>query len=484
MNLLGSYKPHVLVYDPDDVLQRPNMQKAILANGFKMQTCANVHMLQTLWATHTTAEKLLVTTQKDFDLPNTLVPFFDKKRLNYAYAFPNLTPSVLRTLSDDILEILDESATRLTQKQTVEQTTLFVEKAKTTLLFQQKERKRHTFEVQLEQIRQFVKQQNTNVREWLAFMPTVAQAKIFVLENADNALKQTWKTLEKELNDTFQILLKTYPSASLSRMSYLKQPFSVSQILPYIETQKHAKTALLVLDGLSLWQWQLLANKLSENSIECQEKATFAWIPTITAWSRQSIFRGAPPQYDTDSSIENAIFKAFWQSKGLFSSDVEYNKTSLRSNFDTTEYEQKKALGIVVNDIDEQLHGVTMGEQQLYHFSKQWLQEGCFVEFITHLKQEGFKIYLTSDHGSIEAEGIGSLRNKEKVFSLSRSKRHIRFENAIAQAEFVKNHPAIHFGQKDLSLYLTQNEAFAYETLVVTHGGSHFWEVIVPFIEI
>jgi hypothetical protein len=43
----------------------------------------------------------------------------------------------------------------------------------------------------------------------------------------------------------------------------------------------------------------------------------------------------------------------------------------------------------------------------------------------------------------------------------------------------------IEVGNKGLSLYLKKQEAFTTEnSQVITHGGSHLWEVIVPFISI
>ena len=43
----------------------------------------------------------------------------------------------------------------------------------------------------------------------------------------------------------------------------------------------------------------------------------------------------------------------------------------------------------------------------------------------------------------------------------------------------------IEVGKKGLSLYLKKQEAFTNEnSQVITHGGSHIWEVIVPFISI
>jgi hypothetical protein len=51
--------------------------------------------------------------------------------------------------------------------------------------------------------------------------------------------------------------------------------------------------------------------------------------------------------------------------------------------------------------------------------------------------------------------------------------------------EFIQQNEEISVGKKSLSIYLKNKEAFTSgNSLVITHGGSHFWEVIVPLISI
>jgi len=94
-------------------------------------------------------------------------------------------------------------------------------------------------------------------------------------------------------------------------------------------------------------------------------------------------------------------------------------------------------------------------------------------------------VYITADHGNIEAKGLKNLSMKEKVGALSRGKRHLYFTNEILLQDFLDQNPDLILGRKNLSVYLKHQEAFTTEnTNVITHGGSHFWEVIVPFISI
>ena len=107
------------------------------------------------------------------------------------------------------------------------------------------------------------------------------------------------------------------------------------------------------------------------------------------------------------------------------------------------------------------------------------------INTIASLRSHGFKVYITTDHGNLEATGIKNLKLKDKVGSLSRSKRYIHFSNETMLANFREQNPLLTIGIKGNSVYLRQEEAFTDEnSKIITHGGSHLWEVLIPFIEI
>ena len=67
----------------------------------------------------------------------------------------------------------------------------------------------------------------------------------------------------------------------------------------YIEDTDSSRAALIVVDGLALDQWVTIRQLLQKQNVNLvmRESATFAWIPTLTSVSRQSIFSGKPPLY-------------------------------------------------------------------------------------------------------------------------------------------------------------------------------------------
>lgn len=70
---------------------------------------------------------------------------------------------------------------------------------------------------------------------------------------------------------------------------------------------------------------------------------------------------------------------------------------------------QMQVIGLVVDTLDDILHGMVLGTAGLHNQVRQWLENGYLVELITMLQNHGYIIYLTADHGNIEAIGCGRL---------------------------------------------------------------------------
>jgi hypothetical protein len=105
------------------------------------------------------------------------------------------------------------------------------------------------------------------------------------------------------------------------------------------------------------------------------------------------------------------------------------------------------------------------------------------------LDKLGFKIFLTTDHGNIEATGWRGIKGREKLGtnkSGSRSQRHIEYSEQWLTDEFIHANEEL----KDVirvdehTIYFTNDLSFSNEQSLVTHGGSHLLEVLIPFIEI
>lgn len=270
---------------------------------------------------------------------------------------------------------------------------------------------------------------------------------------------------------------------SMFNLSGARWPYTITRVQDYLAAQPQRKNALLVLDGIAFWQWQIIAHALDEADLPARTGATLAYIPTITAWSRQALFRGDKPDLDKSNAGEAKAFSEYWGKQGLKPYQVEFGKFSVNNLFEAGNVSDNVTmLGLVCNDLDELAHASLLGLKGLASATQQWLEQVKFADLVQTLKTRGFAVYITTDHGNILARGIGALRAEDKVGAFSRGKRHAYFLDESLKTAVAARFSTYSVGQPGRSLYLRDESAFvAQDQPVVTHGGSHFWEVLIPF---
>jgi len=134
------------------------------------------------------------------------------------------------------------------------------------------------------------------------------------------------------------------------------------------------------------------------------------------------------------------------------------------------------------------MHGST-DYADLLMLTKNWMDRSKIAQVIEDLLSKRFTVFLTSDHGNIQAKGWRGLQGREKLGtnkSGSRSQRHIEYSEKWLFDEFMENNPDLENSvvKEEQALYFKNDLSFSSNELLVTHGGAHLLEVLVPFIEI
>jgi len=340
---------------------------------------------------------------------------------------------------------------------------------------------------ELEGLVEYLKQQLEIIEDipdqWFKIIQIFANAKIKYFSSQNPIITESYLKVEYAFNNRFQRFIdNTY--GSLFSLSGVRKPVVVSRILEHINAKPAKKKVLLVIDGMNYWQWNLLGKALTKSDITFSANASLAFIPTITAWSRQAIFKGAKPDLSENNSKESKLFEAYWTNHGTLAYQIDFIKFSVNEPLEVDKISTDKVIvGIVCNDLDNIMHGSILGDDQLKTSTEQWIEKSKIVQTVLDLKEKGFEIFITADHGNIEATGLKNLSLKEKVGALSRGKRYLHFSNKMLKESFIHQNENLVLGESGLAVYLKNREAFTTESSqVITHGGSHFWEVIVPLI--
>ena len=259
------------------------------------------------------------------------------------------------------------------------------------------------------------------------------------------------------------------------------------------------KVALLVVDGLSLDQWVVVRQELTRQRPEYRfhEGAVFAWLPTLTSVSRQATFAGRPPLYFPESihstDREPALWQRFWADEGLVPSQVRYAR-SLGSEIrdDVVELIADPAVrvaGLVVDTVDKIMHGMALGAAGMHNLVRLWAGKPQLATLLDLLLENGFLVYLTSDHGNIEATGCG--RPSEGAVADLRGERVRVYGDASLRRGVsdmfpeATDWPPVGLPEGYLPLLAPDRLAFVREgQRIVGHGGACIEELIVPLVRI
>ena len=286
-----------------------------------------------------------------------------------------------------------------------------------------------------------------------------------------------------KVNAVFQETLQTsyHPTKNSSAV---KKPRIVSKILDYLNFNfREKKIALIVVDGMALWQYELLKNRLPGKK---NEEVIYSWLPSITQLSRQAIFRGDTPQtnYIQCPTSEEKLWKTYWKEKGCHDFEINYQHEKV----DLLNIASVTKLAIVFKDLDNKMHSST-DYVDLLMLTKNWMARSKITQVVEELISKGFTVFLTTDHGNIQARGWRGLQGREKLGtnkSGSRSERHIEFSEKWLSDEFMENNPemAISVVLEEQAIYFKTDLSFSRKDSLVTHGGAHLLEVLIPFVEI
>lgn len=281
-----------------------------------------------------------------------------------------------------------------------------------------------------------------------------------------------------------------------------KGPVMVHHVPRYLAMRRSAgeeRVALLVFDGMALDQWIQIREHLAARvpGFSADEGGCFAWLPTLTSISRQALFSGLKPREFQRSiettSQESSLWTRFWLENGLHKSEVFFQKAIKRTE-QLAELEEAisgpstKVAGIVVDMIDEIVHGAMLGKRGIAGQIRAWCDTGFVEKLFELLAKNGYQIYLTADHGNVDAEGIG--RISQGVVSETKGERVRTYRSETLVASVPAEIDAFRFNNSGLPpdflpLYAAKRGAFVPKgNQIVAHGGMSVEELIVPFVKI
>ena len=261
-----------------------------------------------------------------------------------------------------------------------------------------------------------------------------------------------------------------------------KSPKTVDKILPNIKAEKKEKAALICFDCMGYAEWYLLKDFLEKQHWEFEETPVFALLPTVTSISRSAIFQGNTEVYDLKypgRKTEAKAFAEYFTNKETryFTGEDEITSDTLLG------YEY---ISILYNFFDELSHSAQFPpnkeSKELYFKSVlAYLEKSTVIQDFKTLIENGFQIYICSDHGSIVAKGNG--RKIEKYLSDGFAKRAVIVNRG--NEELINERKIdIPFVEDKILVLPEGRTMFANKNKIeVNHGGITVEEMVVPYIK-
>ncbi|MEC3908064.1 bifunctional response regulator/alkaline phosphatase family protein [Tamlana sp. 2201CG12-4] len=294
------------------------------------------------------------------------------------------------------------------------------------------------------------------------------------------------------------------------------------KIVPEISNEQ--PTLLVVIDNLRYDQWKVFEPVINNYYKKDKEDAFFSILPTATQYARNAIFSGLMPgdmeklfpQYwknDTDEGGKNMHEADFLETQmkrlGLNHISYEYHKiTNLRTgkklagNFKTLKNNDLTV--VVYNFVDMLSHSKTemevvkelaSNDKAYRSLTLSWFKNSPLLEMIQQAQQLGFKLILTTDHGTI------NVKNPSKVIGDRDTSLNLRYKTGrsltydqkdvlVAKKPKDLHLPSINmsssyiFAKSDLFFAYPNNynHYVSYYRNTYQHGGVSLEEMIIPYV--
>jgi hypothetical protein len=317
----------------------------------------------------------------------------------------------------------------------------------------------------------------------------------------DEAQRSACTALQETLDAAFLTWLRRrYAPLGSQRLPAPHHLFHAPHYLAYQRRQAHVKRpALLILDGLSLEDWTLVgpAWRARHPDWTFDEHLLLGQVPTVTEVSRTALVSGLRPADLSTvpaSSDEPHLWAAFWAQEGLAEEACACVHLAL-DRADAPPLLGSARLGAVClidTRVDDTVHNASLGAADQQASLRVWLESYSrkLEVLLADLLAGGYTLYVASDHGHVEAVGMG--QPSEGLTVQSRGKRARLYTDRRAAVRVQQAFPKTvlwgHDGLLPDNLWALMPEGrLAFATAgqpVVTHGGPTLDEMVVPLVRI
>lgn len=368
--------------------------------------------------------------------------------------------------------------------------------------------------------------EDLEMNDWIDIYTKLAKWDLEFDEHPDLGLKETLEDQTRDCNIEFSKYVELNYKKWLTEDSHLR-PILSPDVMKHFVTPRlrnNEKVLFIVIDCMRLDQWFTIEPLLAE-FFNIDLKHFLSILPSATPYSRNAIFSSMYPiefqkiyddiwnQEDDEISLnryEEHMLKGYFEREDInIESGWEYikvldSKQGWKAEKKIKSLMDKNFLALVVNFVDILAHRrsesdvikeIVPDEASYRAIVQNWFKNSWIFSIIKQLKEFGFKIVITSDHGSIRVKKPVKIKGDKETSPNIRFKFGRNLNTSPKHALVIKNHEEYklpNHGVNTNYLISKENFYFVYPTNyhkfeshyrdTFQHGGISMEELILPVI--
>lgn len=328
-----------------------------------------------------------------------------------------------------------------------------------------------------------------------------------------------------EANSEFAKFIKRnyekWMSAEQDERPIMSNDIMKKAVFPLLDAGE--KVFFIVVDNFRLDQWKVVKPLLNEFFNVEKEDIYTTILPTATQYARNSIFSGLMPMeiakmfpdlwVDEDeeegknlneSPLIQTIIDRYRKHYNFSYSKINESSFCERLNAHFNKFENHNLNVVVINFIDMLSHARTESKmiRELAHtdaayrsLTESWFRHSPIYELFKHIAAKGYKVVLTTDHGTIKVDNAIKVVGDKNTNTNLRYKVGKNLNYNPKQVFEVKNPTAFHLPSPNISstyIFSLNNDFFAYPNNynyyvqyyqdTFQHGGISMQEMLVPLV--
>tara|TARA_Y100000739_G_scaffold63060_1_gene52132 strand:+ start:1271 stop:2815 length:1545 start_codon:yes stop_codon:yes gene_type:complete len=365
---------------------------------------------------------------------------------------------------------------------------------------------------------------NLTFEEWYDVYKKIIYWELELSKSNDNSIDEIISMQKSEANSQFfRFVSKNYESwINDINSPLLSHNLMEKKVFPYLN--KDSSVYMLLIDNLRYDQWKIIEDKILEKFKVIDDDMYMSILPTSTQYSRNSIFSGLKPSEIASKYPKKWLNDEDEGGKNMFEEDFLIDQLS-RNHMSDFKSSYTKITNIdfgrkVINKIDNMKHNnlnviVYNFVDMLSHartemkvikeladddsayrsLTASWFEHSPLNDIISKIAQQGSKVIITTDHGTINVNKPSKVIGDKKVNPNLRYKQGKNL-NYISSDVFEVNDPLNFFlpkqnisskyifAKEDL-YFVYQNNYNKYVNFyknTYQHGGVSLEEMLLPII--